>query len=186
MYHHSGVILRTIGKSDAKWLLDLHNDWETLQHLTDSRPVDEKQQEFWVERMMNSSSSMRLAVLTEHEHLVIGLHPGEPVGCIRLDRIDYLNKTVLVGGDIVKKARGYGYGSKMFSSMLSFVFNVLNMRRAYLSVLETNKVAINLYKKFGFIEEGRETGAIIRNGREVDYINMYLMEREYRKNDIII
>jgi len=49
MYHYSEVILRPISKNDAKWLLDLHNDWDTLQHLTDSRPVDEKQQELWVE-----------------------------------------------------------------------------------------------------------------------------------------
>jgi RimJ/RimL family protein N-acetyltransferase len=71
----------------------------------------------------------------------------------------------------------------MFSSMLSFIFNVLNMRRAYLSVLETNSIAISLYKKFGFKEEGRETGAVVRNGKEIDYINMYLMESEYRKNE---
>jgi len=68
--------------------------------------------------------------------------------------------------------------------MLSFVFNVLNMRRAYLSVLETNKIAYNLYKKFGFKEEGREMAAVIRDGKEIDYINMYLMEREYRKNAV--
>ena len=183
MYRHSGVILRTISKADAKWLLDLHNDWDTLKYLTDGRPVDEKQQDMWVERMMNSSSSMRLAVLTEHEHIDIGLSPNDPVGCIRLDRIDYLNKTVLVGGDIVKKARGNEYGSKMFNAMLSFVFDVLNMRRAYLSVLENNNVAINMYKKHGFTEEGREKKAIIRNGIELDYINMYLMERDYRKNE---
>lgn len=183
MYHHSGVILRTISKNDSKWLLDLHNDWDTLQHLTDGRPVDEKQQDIWVERMMNSSSSMRLAVLTENEHIDIGLRPNDPVGCIRLDRIDYLNKTILVGGDIIKRARGNGYGSKMFEAMLSFIFNVLNMRRAYLSVMATNNVAINMYKKHGFIEEGRETGAIVRNGIEIDYINMYLMERSYRKDE---
>lgn len=57
------------------------------------------------------------------------------------------------------------------------------MRRAYLSVLATNHVAINMYKKHGFVEEGRETGAIVRNGVEIDYINMYLMEREYRENE---
>jgi RimJ/RimL family protein N-acetyltransferase len=183
MYHHSGVTLRPIGREDSKWLLELHNDWETLQHLTDSRPVDEKQQDMWVERMMDSSSSMRMAVLTEHEHIDIGLRSNDPVGCIRLDRIDYLNKSILVGGDIVKRCRGRGYGSKMFSSMLSFIFNVLNMRRAYLSVLETNSIAISLYKKFGFKEEGRETGAVVRNGKEIDYISMYLMESEYRKNE---
>ena len=33
------------------------------------------------------------------------------------------------------------------------------------------------------VEEGRETGAIVRNGVEIDYINMYLMEREYRENE---
>lgn len=182
MYRSSEVILRPINRMDAKWLLELHNDWDTLKHLTDSRPVDEKQQDIWVDKMMNSSSSMRLAVLTEHEHIGIGLKPGDPVGCIRLDRIDYLNKSVMVGGDIVKRARGHGYGNKMFSSMLSFVFNVLNMRRAYLSVMATNKVAYSLYKKHGFVEEGREIEAIVRDGNFTDYINMYLMERDYRKN----
>ena len=61
--------------------------------------------------------------------------------------------------------RGKGVGTFAIRTMISHAFFNLNLRRIQLGVLENNIIAINLYKKVGFIEEGRKRKAIYKNGR---------------------
>jgi len=138
--------------------------------------VNEIQQEKWFESVCASRSSERLAVVA------IELEDKPIVGCVRLDAIDYQNRSVMVGGDIAFEYRGRGFGYAMYDALLPYIFNVMNMHRSYLYVLETNKVAISLYKKYGFKEEGREKEAILRDGKYLDYIAMYLLESDWRKD----
>ena len=170
MFHHEGIDLRPIERRDLEFLRLMHNDWTTLENLTDTSMVSELQQEDWFESVSRSKTSLRLLVENE----------GDPIGCIRLDHIDHRNRSVQVGGDIASAFRGQGFGNKMFSGCLKYAFDILNMRRAYLSVLETNIIAYNMYTKHGFIEEGRQKEALYRLGRYYDYINMYLLESKYR------
>jgi RimJ/RimL family protein N-acetyltransferase len=89
-----------------------------------------------------------------------------------MDQIDYINRSIRVGGDIHKDYRGKGYGTKMFELIVSYCFNYLNSRRLWLMVLETNEKAIQLYKKIGFKEEGRQIEAVFKNGKYIDYLMM--------------
>lgn len=166
MFKHKSISLRPIERCDLGFLRRLHNDPTTIANLTDTTLINEIQQERWFESICMSTTSMRLAVLNDN---------GEIIGCVRLDHYDPRNRSVLVGGDIAGSHRGKGFGSLMFEACLAYVFGVLNCRRAYLSVLETNAVAIGLYKKYGFREEGRSIKAIYRDGKYLDYINMYLL-----------
>lgn len=174
-FEHEDIFLRPIEKSDLEFLRQLHNDWSTLKNLTDTSMVTEIQQEKWYSSVCSSSSSARLAVLIQDGA------DKRIIGCIRLDHIDARNRSVQVGGDIAKEYRGKGLGTKMFSACLKYVFDVMNVHRAYLSVLETNLVAKNMYQKHGFIEEGRQVEALFRSGRYYDYIDMYLLEQDYRR-----
>lgn len=173
MFAHNNIMLRPIEVQDLEFLRVMHNDWSTLQNLTDSRMINEIQQDAWFESMCLSKTSLRLAALSEEHGLI---------GCVRIDHIDPINRSAQVGGDIASDFRGIGLGSAMFSACLKYVFDVLNVRRAYLSVLETNNRAIGMYKKHGFQEEGRQIGAIYRLGEYFDYINMYLLESDYRSS----
>lgn len=174
MFEFGDITLRPIEKDDLEFLRDMHNDWSTLQYLTDTSMVNEIQQEKWFASICSSSSSLRLAVLAEVEGSM------RIIGCVRLDHIDGKNRSVQVGGDIAKEYRGKGWGGKMFAACLNYVFDVMNIHRAYLSVLETNDRAMKMYLKHGFKEEGRQVKSIFRSGRYVDYINMYLLEDDYR------
>ena len=164
------VKLRPIEAKDLEFLRLMHNDPTTLLCLTDARMVNELQQRQWFENMLASKTSCRLAVVVDN-HII---------GCVRLDHYDAINRSVQVGGDISTEFRGKGFGSLMFEACLDHVFNVLNCHRAYLSVLESNEVALKMYVKHGFVEEGRQREAIFRNGKYLDYINMGLLENEYR------
>ena len=178
MFEYEHIGLRPIEREDVEFLRIMHNDWSTLQNLTDTTLINEIQQEKWFTSICSSTSSLRLAVVD-----IAGTHSvKEVIGCVRLDHIDYRNRSIQVGGDIVANCRGRGFGSLMFKACLKYVFDVMNMRRAYLSVLETNEIAKNMYLKNGFVEEGRQVQAIFRNGLYYDYINMYLLVDKYRES----
>ncbi len=172
MFEYKSIALRPIEKRDLGFLRQMHNDPTTLANLTDTTLVNEIQQEEWFKSICASATSERLSVLDENREII---------GCIRLDHYDPRNRSIQVGGDISKTHRGKGFGSLMFEACLAYVFDVLNCRRAYLSVLETNTVAIHLYKKYGFKEEGRAVQAIYRDGQYYDYINMYLLKDQLGK-----
>ncbi len=76
--------------------------------------------------------------------------------------------------------RGKGVGTFAIRTMISHAFFNLNLRRIQLGVLENNIIAINLYKKVGFIEEGRKRKAIYKNGRYIDELVMGLLREEYK------
>ncbi len=166
------IIIRPIERNDLEFLRLMHNDTSVINYLTDTHMVNEIEQEKWFEKICLSPSSKRLAVIDYQINKI--------VGCIRIDNIDYINRSVQVGGDIHPEFQGMGFGNMMFGACLCYIFDTMAMRRAYLSVLETNMRAYNMYAKFGFTEEGRQHSAIFRDGQYLDYINMYLLESGYR------
>lgn len=166
MFSFESIYFRPIERRDLEVVRQLHNDETTLMKLTDTTMINEIQQQEWFESLCKSRSSWRFVVLNT-DFRVIGL--------ARFDFYDPRNRSVQVGGDIIKDCRGQGFGRQMIKACIKYAFDVLNCHRVYLSVLETNQVAIDLYRSVGFQEEGRLTQAIFRDGRYMDYINMYIL-----------
>ena len=83
-----------------------------------------------------------------------------------------------------KDCRGKGVGTFAIASMVNHAFSNLNLRRIQLEVLDSNEVAKNLYKKIGFVEEGRKRKAVYKNGKYVDEIVMGLLREEYQPMSI--
>jgi RimJ/RimL family protein N-acetyltransferase len=54
---------------------------------------------------------------------------------------------------ILKDYQGYGIGSMLLEHIINWA-DEIGIQKINLSVLETNEKAIQLYKKFGFVEEG--------------------------------
>ena len=51
-----------------------------------------------------------------------------------------------------ESVRGQGFGKKLFGSLLKKAFE-MGAQHSYLQVVQTNNVALNLYKQFGFKKE---------------------------------
>jgi len=132
-----------------------------------------RQEKEWFERML-STRTARYYILYSAEIDFIGI--------VRTDEIDYINRSIRVGGDLLLEHRGQGHGTRMFELLKKYCFDYLNMNRMWLLILETNEVAIKLYEKAGFVEEGRQRHAIYRDGRYVDYVMMSLLRSEYTEN----
>jgi RimJ/RimL family protein N-acetyltransferase len=101
----------------------------------------------WIRRMLAHPS----------EILIIAEVDGEIVGNIDLHvgtrrRMAHVGE---FGMGMLPKVRGRGLGSLLLDRMIQWARQVPELEKINLRVLSTNRRAIELYRKFGFFEEGR-------------------------------
>lgn len=166
-----GIRLRIMERRDIEAVRKLHNDTSVLLNLTDIRHISEPEQDAWFERMSLAAGSRR--------YVVEEVERGAFIGVLRLDRLDLQNRGAWVGLDVVAEQRGRGYAKAAFRIMMAYLFDQLGLHRLSLVTLETNLVAINLYRSLGFREEGRLREAIWRNGAFVDLLQFGLLRGEW-------
>lgn len=168
--------IRRVCVDDVPFITNLRSDPSTNSMLGHYIFVNQEMQSTWVE-MINKSKDAMYFIFEKND-----CNKWLQVGIVRMNHIDYINRSASVGGDIAKDFRGSGLGSIMYTIILKLGFEYLNLNRLWLHVLENNNVAINLYKKFGFIKEGVQRKAVFRNGRYLDYIMMSILKEEYINN----
>ncbi len=101
------------------------------------------------------------------------------IGNIELSRASSVHQTatfaILLWSD-----HGQGLAFEASRIILEFGFRKLNLSRVELEVHSENAPAIALYKKLGFVEEGRKRQAFHRSGKKSDLIVMGLLQSEFR------
>ena len=118
---------------------------------------------------------------SDRRYYILATRTQDFIGIVRTDEIDPVNRSIRVGGDVLPKYQGKGYGTRMFRLIQKYCFDYLNMNRLWLLVLENNKVAIKLYRKAGLVEEGCQREAIFRDGKYLNYLMMSILRSEYEK-----
>ena len=162
--------LKSIEKEDLQWIKVLRNNQNTWANLEHVLPLNMNIQEAWLQNI-NQDNSKEYFIFTSLENKNIGL--------IRITDIDYINKKSCVGMDIDEKYRGQKLSYIAYELVFDYLFNYKNMNRLYLFVLESNTIALNLYNKLGFIQEGVQREAIVRDNKKIDYIMMSILHKEY-------
>lgn len=107
---------------------------------------------------------------------------NKTIGILGLDDIIEENKvaTLFIGiGD--KSYHGKGYGFEALKLLLDYGFNIMNLYRIQLNVLEFNSSAIKLYEKAGFIKEGTFRQFVLRDEKRYDLFLYGLLFSEYNK-----
>ncbi|HEY3311545.1 MAG TPA: GNAT family protein [Anaerolineales bacterium] len=74
---------------------------------------------------------------------------------------------------------GRGYGTEAMQLILRFAFMELNLQRVSLNVFDYNPRAVHSYEKAGFKHEGRQRGALLREGKRWDLIFMGILREEW-------
>lgn len=103
---------------------------------------------------------------------------GMPIGQVGLARINLDDKNAslyLVIGE--KNYRGKGYGKEAIKYILDYSFKNLGLHKVWLEVHVANLVALGLYKKMGFVEEGYFKGNVLYDGKYVDEIRMAIINK---------
>lgn len=83
-----------------------------------------------------------------------------------------IRHTVVLGMSVDRAWRGQGIGCQLLRRAIEWAEATGIVSRIELLVLERNEAAIHLYRKFGFVVEGRRRKAIFRDGRYLDDLMM--------------
>jgi len=121
----------------------------------------------FIQRLADGTSSV--AIVAEHEGELIGM-------------LDFHGRTTrkrvahsgAFGMAVYPKFRGDGIGAILIQALFDWADAHATLQKVGLAVFSTNEKAIKLYKKMGFIEEGRRIKEIqITDGKFIDDIIMY-------------
>lgn len=182
-YKCGEIFIRLIEEKDLETLREHRNDFSTWINLSDITLIYKNQQEIWYTKLINDKSKKYFIAYQWTDVDGVGI-ASERIGLIRIDEIDYINRSARVGCDIFKTKRNQGYGKQVMEIIIKYCFDVLNMNRLWLLVAEYNDSAISVYKKVGFLGEGVQKEALYRNGKYNDYIQMSLLKKDYKTNEI--
>lgn len=107
---------------------------------------------------------------------------NEKVGYFRTSNYSEINKNIYVGSDLHEKYRGLGIAHKAYIMFIDYLFDVIGCHKVSLEVLSNNNRAIHLYRKIGFVEEGRKRDDIKKDDIYVDSIIMSILDHEWKKS----
>ena len=109
-------------------------------------------------------------------------HRDETIGLVTLSDLDPVAGNAEVGIMIAGRAyRGHGLASDAMKLVLDYAFGELRLHRICACVAPANFSSISLFKRLGFVEEGRMREVMRRGQGFVDLLLFGLLEDEYRK-----
>ena len=169
------VVLRSWERDDiqVRWETDQTAD-NTETRMRDwhepPRSLQQREAEFEAQQAEPDASTVALIIEAD----------GRPVGDINLFHIEPRNSNAAVGMSIWRaEDRGRGYGSDAMRAMLAWAFRQMNLHRVELSVDPANAQAIAVYRKAGFVEEGRRREAHFTDGAYTDDLMMGILRRDF-------
>lgn len=101
------------------------------------------------------------------------------IGYFRTSNFSIKNKNIYVGADLHPSFRGKGYSYEAYKKFISFLFEKHDLHKISLEVLESNKIAFNLYNKIGFKVEGIKRDEILRDNKFINSIVMSILKKEW-------
>lgn len=151
------VKLTGIEETDQIVLNQLMNDPTAEKGIESSFwPVSMAQQEQWFHSSFGNTDCRRLAIRK--------LDNDDILGIVSVYKIDWKNRKFGTGIKLVEGGRGKGIGFDSMRTLLLFMFNEMNLNRAWTLILDINLPSQKLFKKLGFVREGYLRNSVFKNG----------------------
>ncbi len=153
--------------------------------IDEAKEVREMRNHESVRRWMNTD---HLISVQEHERFLSGLSGDNKnfyylvkqnsvyLGVISLNRYDERNRNSYLGIYANPFLHETGIGGRLMHALKHIAFSRAGLHTLKLEVIESNARAIALYRKTGFIEEGRLKEFVWKNGRWYDMVIMGMVE----------
>jgi RimJ/RimL family protein N-acetyltransferase len=178
--------LAAVEPGDANALAHWLNDPESQQYtLGGAFPMNTPKEEGFIDRIMQSQTDWFVGVVLAEP--LAARAPGEPtlaagtlVGATGLHQIDWLHRFATFGILVGERAaQDRGLGTEATALVLDHAFDVLNLERVELSVFDHNARGLAVYRKLGFVEEGRRVERCWKAGAWRDEILMVMRRRDW-------
>lgn len=161
------IVYREVTTLDAKALSDYKKQvFDESDYL--SRPGSEYnitlEEEIETIRKMLEMENVLLWIAVEDGEIISYMH-------INANSLSRMKHSASMGITVKKSWRGKGVGKHMMADAISF-FESSSLHRLELTVVKENQVAVELYKKFGFVEEGLMKDALKKGDTYYDVLMM--------------
>lgn len=170
----SDIKLRALSMKDLPVTLAWNNADEIKEmYAGHPFPVNEEMEKIWYEKILTSNFPITaFGIEIEKTKELIGLSFLKNINMIHRSA-----ELAIFIGD--KKNKGKGYSKSACLQTLTFAFKDLGLNRVWLKVLANNTIALNLYKKLGFIKEGMLRESAYKSGMFIDEIIMSVLSTEF-------
>jgi UDP-4-amino-4,6-dideoxy-N-acetyl-beta-L-altrosamine N-acetyltransferase len=160
-----------LSKEEKEMILRWRNSEEVRRWMFTDHIISLKEHLDFIDSLKNDNRNFYFLVKRVSEYL----------GVVYLIRVDLRNRNAYLGIYANPEKKIAGLGSILGEVLLKLTFDVAKLHTLKLEVFEDNERAIALYRKLGFVEEGRLREFIFRDGKWKDVIVMGITEDEYRK-----
>lgn len=127
--------------------------------------------EKWIEFHKNKENELMLIIEDVLTHRIIG-H-------IALYDIDYVARKSECGILIAfSEYWGKGIGSKSIKRLVDYAFHQYNLHKISAEVLADNIASLSMFKKCGFVIDGKKRDDIFKNGRYYDVYSLSLLDTD--------
>ncbi len=152
LFERNNVKLIPYGREHDQQTVEWLNSSELRETFGLTRTITLESHRQWVE---SSRDVFKWAIEDENQ-----IHSGNVLlHCTSLHRSAYFQ--IYLGSS---QARGRGIGSTVLGVVLDHTFRNLGLHRVWLHTLTGNARAERMYEKAGFVREGIERDAILRDG----------------------
>ncbi|KAG6918328.1 hypothetical protein DXG01_015186 [Tephrocybe rancida] len=172
MFTTERLRLRAYKPADKDRILELYNDPRVAVYITHGFVVPVNADKIdYIMKMINDSVMFCIVEELETESFV-GFSAFLPIS-------ENKNRNVTWGISISPDHWRKGYGEEIGRFMVAYAFRHLASHRVSLSVVDGNDRAIALYKRIGFVEEGRIRKLVWFDGGWRDLIHMGILDDEW-------
>ncbi len=176
LFRGEQVCLRKMTLGDAEHYHRWQNDMEIAPLVN---PFIDLQSMEEVQRNLQSM----LEADNRRNYIIEHLEDRKPVGYLGLFNINHYHKNIECYIALCEaEYRGKGIGYEAMGLMMGYVFSEMNMHRLSLRVFADNERAIHIYKKLGFVQEGRLRETRFHNGKWQDSYIMSVLQADYQQH----
>lgn len=179
------VYLKSIDRKNLEQFRRWRNQEWLRDYFREYREITEYMQEKWYENIVSNNDKFVnfeiIAKMYKDNDSSNFFHSNVLVGMCGLYYINWKNRsaefTIYIGEE---KFRRNGFGTDALKVLLRYGFNEMNLNRVWCEVFEFNK-AIDIYKKLGFIKEGKLRQSVFTKGKYYDSYILSMLRSDFNK-----
>ncbi len=165
--------LRALERDDLRFIHNLNNNKNVMTYWFEEPYESFDELEELYNKHIHDNAERRFVVENTTQQLI---------GLFELIEINYIHRSAEFQIIVAPDYQGQGFAKEILNKALDYSFTILNLHKVYLLVAIENEVAVHIYKKAGFIEEGHLVEEFFINGRYQDVKRMYMLQHMYLKN----
>ena len=160
------IVVRRVRRDDAAAIAAKMSDPQVARGLLQ---MPHGSEDFWRKRiddMPAGNGAADIMLVAERGGLVVGNAGLLAMTALRRRHVAGL------GISVTPAAQGQGVGTALMAGLLDWADNWAQLLRIELTVFDDNTAAIALYRKCGFVDEGRHRAYALRDGTYADVLAM--------------